>query len=53
SITTSSVLSQILALEYINNSNWIAKSKEGLECILKVANKFYSIIKAAINKYKP
>src|SRR3990170_609881 len=36
----------------MDDSNWIAHFKEDLESILQVADEFYSITKAAINKNK-
>src|SRR3954454_10330359 len=36
----------------MDDSNWIAHSKEDLEEILDIADEFYSITKAAINKSK-
>src|SRR4051812_1770404 len=40
------------SIEFMDDSNWIAHSKEDLETILQVADEFYSITKTAINKNK-
>ncbi|CAI2201099.1 7446_t:CDS:1, partial [Funneliformis geosporum] len=36
----------------MNDTNWIANSQINLECILDVADDFYNLTKAALNKDK-
>ncbi|CAI2182553.1 8792_t:CDS:1 [Funneliformis geosporum] len=51
-MTTSSLSLEIISLGYMDNANWISNSKENLEDILSIADKFYGFIRAAINKNK-
>src|SRR4051812_14488797 len=51
-MTTSTLSAQVSALGYMDDSNWLAHSQKDLEDILEVADEFYSITKAAINKSK-
>ncbi len=43
---------QIAALSFMNDANWISSSLEDLEDILEVADDFYKLTRAAINKEK-
>src|SRR6266540_1424801 len=47
-----SLQEQIAALGFMDDANWISDSLENLEEILAVADDFYSLTKAAINKEK-
>ncbi len=43
---------QIAALGFMDDANWISSSLEDLENILEVADDFYTLTRAAINKDK-
>jgi len=43
---------QIATLSFMDDANWISSSLEDLEDILKVADNFYALTRAAINKDK-
>jgi len=43
---------QIATLSFMDNANWISSSLEDLEAILEVADDFYTLTRAAINKNK-
>src|SRR6266498_1632643 len=43
---------QIAVLEFMNDANWISSSLENLKDILEVADDFYNLTRAAINKEK-
>src|SRR6266540_490798 len=43
---------QIAALSFMDDANWISSSLEDLEDILEVADDFYNLTRAAINKDK-
>ncbi len=50
---TKSHISKIISiLGFMDDTNWILSSLENLKQILSVADKFYDIIRAAINKDK-
>ncbi|CAI2194205.1 18794_t:CDS:1, partial [Funneliformis geosporum] len=51
-MTTSSLSLEISSLGYMDDANWISNSKENLEDILSIADKFYGFTRAAINKNK-
>ncbi len=50
SYSTSSL--QISSLSFIDDANWISDFQNHLESILQVADEFYALTRAAINKYK-
>ena len=50
SYSTSSI--QISFLSFMDNANWISNFQNHLESILQIADEFYDLIRAAINKYK-
>jgi len=43
---------QIAALGFMDNANWISSTLEDLKDILAVANDYYNLTRAAINKEK-
>ncbi|CAI2193739.1 17318_t:CDS:1, partial [Funneliformis geosporum] len=51
-ITLSSLSIDILSLGYMDDANWITSSKEDLKYILDIADEYYSLTRAAINKNK-
>ncbi|CAI2198962.1 13969_t:CDS:1, partial [Funneliformis geosporum] len=51
-MTSSSLFVDISSLGYMDDANWIASSKEDLEHILDIADEYYSLTRAAINKNK-
>jgi len=50
--TMQQLQTQIAALGFMDDANWISNSLEDLESILEVADEFYEITRAAINKDK-
>ncbi len=46
------LMKQISALGFMDNTNWITNSLKNLEDILEVANDFYKLTRATINKEK-
>jgi hypothetical protein len=51
-MTSSSLSVDISSLGYMDDANWIASSKEDLEFLLDIADEYYSLTRAAINKNK-
>ncbi|CAI2193037.1 6101_t:CDS:1, partial [Funneliformis geosporum] len=51
-MTSSSLSVNISSLGYMDDANWIASFKEDLEYILDIADEYYSLTRAAINKNK-
>ncbi|CAI2175244.1 11154_t:CDS:1 [Funneliformis geosporum] len=49
---TSSLSLKNSSLGYMDDANWILNSKENLEDILSITDKFYGFTRAAINKNK-
>src|SRR6266498_4149687 len=43
---------QISFLSFMDDANWISNSQDHLESILQIADEFYDLTRAAINKYK-
>ncbi|CAI2199738.1 12762_t:CDS:1, partial [Funneliformis geosporum] len=50
--STTTLSESISSLAFMNNTNWITNSQKNLECILNVADDFYNLTKAALNKDK-
>ena len=50
--TQKQLQAQIATLGFMDDANWISSSLEDLEAILKVADDFYLLTRAAINKKK-
>ena len=51
-LTTQRLSERISSLAYMDDTNWIASSKEDLEEILETAEEFYSFTRSALNKDK-
>src|SRR6266542_6964586 len=43
---------QIASLSFMDDTNWISDSQDYLESILQIADEFYDLTRATINKYK-
>ncbi len=43
---------QISSLSFMDDTNWISDSQDYLESILQIADEFYDLTRATINKYK-
>src|SRR5215208_3155710 len=51
-MATSSLSASVSSLAFMDDTNWIASSKQDLESILEVAEEFYDLTRSALNKEK-
>jgi len=51
-MATSSLSASVSSLAFMDDTNWIASSKQDLESILEVAEEFYDLTRSALNKDK-
>src|SRR5215216_6805128 len=50
--STTTLSESVSSLAFMDDTNWIANSQTDLECILDVADDFYNLTRAALNKDK-
>ncbi|CAI2202040.1 9441_t:CDS:1, partial [Funneliformis geosporum] len=50
--STTTLSESVSSLAIMDDTNWIANNQIDLECIFDVANEFYNLTRAALNKDK-
>src|SRR4051812_7593420 len=51
-MSTKSLSATVSSLAFMDDTNWIASSKQDLEDILQVADEFYNLTRSELNKGK-